>query len=900
MLVKAQPLKAPHPNALRSAQEVFFQVTGTSLSDPARRGELQRLDQVRMAAVVHALTRLPDETLTSTWWFDSQQPGPKLSLSYGVRSEQKKPRRSELTLADQLEHALREQFEITVAENAGNDTASDQWQYTFAIESTLDRSSLSPVSGRWSSGLPLAVRETPSWDLVFQLLAGMQTPVAVRMETMTCSVGLQGQVDQARRAWELHQGVQRFDQDRRAARGTMGVGVPTDGHSVGRLPTADSSTRWPTKALASIADLAGGTPLQLRLTVSSSARAEAFSVATALCDAVFECGTARVVEAATAASTTTETLLDHARTLVRAQDVARVLAFPRIEAPYLLPMTTADPGCDNEAGALLGTRFDELVWKPTDVVVRQPWLRFLQHQLVSGINGSGKSVLLTQLIAEAARADPAIPVLFMTFAKDEGSGLLDWLKSDDPRLRAFARKLRIYGPHPEAVMPIRISPFANDEETPEEVADVLCRLIQAAVTLEGPLSANVLDAILSLRHAMARDGSIRILNDLIDAVRQAQRDKGYSEDVCRDLGGAFESRISKLTQGLCGGIFRAGSSQPAVEEVLERPHVVSLGRVDVEIAAMFVVDFLLRLERHLVKNNPGTGSGRPRLIIIMDEVQVVAPRDPARGAGDQPVASMEAARLIRHAVKVLRGLGVVVIIASQHPGSIDEELVKAVGGHLALAQNQTAEKDEIAGLMGLDGQQIAQLNGLSRGQAFFRGPGMASPLRIATPFEAGVHDHKPKSDADVAAHYAKSQDARALTIRRCDDELTLREARYIAVARALRQDRHDLNDLAKARETARAETQRPEVAGQILREVDQAEAILKRRVAQRTRRFERQWSQTLRGLPAWLTQWAAQTRRHAKQRRAVESLCRRHARLERAYQRLSTRSSQRALRFDST
>lgn len=897
MLVKAQPLKAPHPNALRSAQEVFFQVTGTSLSDPARRGELQRLDQVRMASAVHALARLPDEILTSTWRFDPQETGPKLSVSYGVRSEQKKPRRSELTLADQLEHALREQFEITVAENTGDDTTGDQWQHTFAIESTLDRSSLSPVSGRWSSGLPLAVREAPSWDLVFQLLAGMQAPVTVRMETTTCSEGLQDQIDQARRAWELHQGVQRLDQDRRAARGTSGSGVPSDGHPVGHLPTADSSTRWPTKALTSIAELAGGTPLQLRLTVSSSARAEAFSVATALCDAVFECGTARVVEAATAASTTTETLLDHARTLVSVQDAVRVLAFPRIEAPYFLPTTPADLDCDNEAGALLGTRFDELLWKPTDVVVRQPWLRFLQHLLVTGINGSGKSVLLTQLIAEAARAEPAIPILFMTFAKDEGSGLLDWLKSDDPRLRAFARKLRIYGPHPEAVMPIRISPFAHEDERPEEVADCVYRNIKAAVALEGPLGANVLEAGLSLCQAMAKDGSVRILSDLVDAVRQVQQDKGYSADVCRDLGGAFESRISELTEGLCGAIFRAGSPQPAVKDVLERPHVMALGRVDVEIAAMFLVDFLRRLERHLIRNNPADRGGRPRLIIVMDEVQVVAPRDPARGVGDQPVASAEAARLIRHAVKVLRALGVVVIIASQHPGSIDEELVKAVGGHLALAQNQTAEKEEIGGLMGLDGQQIAQLNALKRGHAFFRGPGMPSPQRVVIPFEAGVHDHEPKSDIEVAAHYAASRDARALTILRCRDELALREARCIAVLRALRQDRKDLHGLGLARQAARAETQRPEIARQVLCEVDRAEGILMRRVTLRARCFERQWSQTLRELPVWLTEWAAQTRRNAKQRGEVEPLCLRHKRLTRAYQRLAARSSHEALRL---
>jgi len=900
MLVKAQPTKTPRPNTAQALCSAAFRVTGTSSSDPVRRGELQRLDQVRMAAVVRALSQVPDTTLSSTWRFDPrpQNSGSKLGLSYEVQTGPNAPSNAENALVDQLEHALRGQFEIAAAEDSPAGPTGELPLYTFVIEATLDAPSLSPASGRWSSGLPLAVRDVPDWVLPLQLLAGMHAPLTVRLKTTACSGDLQTQIDQERRAWELHQGVQRLDQDRGAARRVSGSGVPTEGHPVGRLATADSSTRWPTKALSSIAEIAGGTPLQLSLTVSSSVRAEAFTLATALCEAVFECGTARVVEASAAATTTPETLLDHARTLVCAQDVVRVLTFPRIESPYLLPVAAADSGGDVAAGALLGTRFDELVWQSTDVVVRQPWLRFLQHLLVTGINGSGKSVLLTQVIAEAARAEPAIPILFMTFAKDEGSGLLDWLKSDDPQLRVFARKLRVYGPHPGAALPIRSSPFALEDAAPEEVADAVYRIIKAAVALEGPLGANVLEASLSLCHEMAKDGSVRILNDLVDAVRQIQQDKGYSADVCRDLGGAFESRISELTEGLCGAIFRAGTPQPAVEDVLERPHVLALGRVDVEIAAMFIVDFLSRLERHLIKNNPADRGDHPQLIIVMDEVQVVAPRDPARGVGDQPVASLEAARQIRHAVKVLRALGVVVIIASQHPGSIDEELVKAVGGHLALAQNQTAEKDEIGGLMGLDGQQIAQLNGLSRGHAFFRGPGMSSPQRVVVPFEPGVHGHEPKSDVEVAAHYAASRDARALTMLRCSDELALREARCVALASALRQDRYDLRGLDHARQAASADTQRPEIAHAVLREVDQAEAILRRRVALRARRFERQWSQTLRELPAWLTEWAAQTRRHAKQGLEVELLCRRHMRLERAYQRLAARSSHQALRLD--
>lgn len=892
MLVKARSVENDKRGASRDGFR-SLRVTALRPSDPLRRKELQRRDRVGMASVVSTLMLCPDATLTSTWDFDPAKVEPKLGLSYAIETKTEQNPQAAQRLFAQLKHTLQEPFEVIPAVACHpSGRPDDPPTSSFAIESTLDDSCLSPTPGRWSNGQPLAVRDNPDWAMALQVVAGTRGPITVTWSVGTTFVGdgLGDQLDLTRRAWELHRSIDRIDRGDGGTRQLLGVSVSDGKPSVGRLPTADAATRWPTTQLTQLAEIAGGPSVRMSLKVSSSTREDACMLATALCESIFEPGTARVVDVSACSGSAHGPLMELARTVLRARDAVRLLTFPRIDSPNLMPVAGCGKSKDYN-GASVGMCYDELIHRPSDVAAVLPWRSSLQHVFLSGVNGSGKTVCLLQLAAEGARSKPAIPMLFISFAKEVGSKFLGWRNCKDPQLRAYARDLLIYGLHPESPLPIRINPVHVGDCDPDEAADRAYRVIKAGVLLEGPLGGNTLEGCSVLCHDASRGSRPAILGDLPDTIRQVQEDNGYSDALRRDIGGAFESRISELTKGLNGATFRSLRPQPAIEAVMSRPHVFSLEGVDAEIAAMFLVDFFLRLQQFLVKTASSAKDGRPRLVIFMDEVQVVAPRDPARAAGDRPVASAEAARLIRDAVKVMREWGVAVIFASQHPGSIDEELVKAPGSHIALAQNQSAEKAEIAGLLGLDSQQAAQLNGLERGHALFRGPGMVRAKRIVIPFEPEIHVQASLSDAAIAAHYAGSPDARSLMIRSCQEDLELRESRYLTAARKLRRDLRDWRELACARRAAAADTHRPDTASQVLREVEQAVVSLRRGIDRRSRRFEQQWARTLRPIPAWLTQWASQGKRHVKQRRAVASLCRRQDRLERAYRRMARRAA---------
>jgi hypothetical protein len=348
--------------------------------------------------------------------------------------------------------------------------------------------------------------------------------------------------------------------------------------------------------------------------------------------------------------------------------------------------------------------------------------------------------------------------------------------------------------------------------------------------------------------------------------------------------------MGEVTGGQTGELFRSSASLPGIEDLLARPHVISCGLAPANATALFCTDLLLRLERWLITNPLQTDDGRPRVALILDELQAIAPRDPRSLGGDRPTASIEAAAIIAHCIKTLRSLGVSIIFASQHPRSISAELLKAPGTCLALRQSQIEERQELAGLIGLSPQQCEQLNGLEPGHGFVRSPGMKSPQRIVIPFITGIHDCPDLDDAELARHCAQSSHHRKLAIGSYQDQIAMREDRLLRAIAQLRQDRYRLHDLSQAAKIAKTHTDRPDTATQLLAEIRRVTTQIHSGLAQQSRQIERQWARTLTPPPEWLVSWAETTRRSVKQKKQVAELSRRHRRLAGAYRNWITRT----------
>jgi hypothetical protein len=756
--------------------------------------------------------------------------------------------------------------------------------------STLELASLYPVPGQYSPGQPLRVRSSIDWSMFLSSLADVAEPVIIRFQSVAARRdALYRQLDEAQRHWQLHQKQER----RRAKRQER---FASDSQQPRPRPSAEditSATRWATTALKALAEMA---PFARHLLtyIDAPAPQTAHYVADFTQRTVFEPGTAssescsarsQEVLPVIEGSGSADDLLSMAGTLCRTEEVARVLAGPLVDSPLMLPsMSASDDASTRKKTIVLGARFDEIVDRPseTETSLRLPQLT--NHVSAFGKTGFGKTSFIYQFISECAHLDPPLPVAYITLAKNEGPALLWWLKNSDPRLKAYAEQMVFYGLHASAPLKPTISPFALEDASPIEQAEHAHRVLKSAIALEGPLMGNCLEACLDLCHGMQQTGMTPIIADLPGAIRLVQRCLGYAREVQGNLGGAADSRLGELTGGQAGELFRSPSSLPRIEDLLERPHIISCGLAPGNATAMFCIDLLLRLERWLITYPLQADDGRPRVALILDEIQAIAPRDPRSLGGDRPNASIEAAAIIAHCIKTLRSLGVSIIFASQHPRSISAELLKAPGTCLALRESQIEERQELAGLLSLSQQQCEQLNGLDPGHGYVRSPGMKRPQRVVIPFIAGVHDCPVLDDAELARHCAQSSHHRKLAIGSYQDQVIMREDRLLRAIAQLRQDRHRLRDLSQAAQFAKTQKDRPDTAAQLLAEIRDVATQVHSDLAQQSQIIERRWARTLTSPPQWLVDWAETARRSVKQKKQVVELSRRHSRLAGVYQ----------------
>ena len=902
MLVQATPEPSSTYRTQLAQVTTCWRVMCVKKTKQHDRSEHRHVEHAMMVSALAALSECGGAAMDACWSIHPHRQSHRLEMRFSVPHDLADRSRGK-ALVRQISDALEPRFEFVRAKLRGRGKAvSNPTPHTVAIESTVEEFCLYPVAGTWSAGSPLSVRDSVDWPMLLRLLAHLNMPIAVRMQVSPVNLHeLSQQLDDARRRWELQRRIQRRD-DAEATTWRDPWGESADKpRRVAQAAPLTSDTKWPTRSLESLAATMALSPVHFAIHVSASHRATARAVAGVFQTAVFEPGTARAVDingSSGPGSPSRSGLLATARTLCPASGAAHLFTWPRHSTPsaYLLPSTSDYIDRPPRSSWLLGSLHDVFADKTTDLPVRPLWYELNRHALITGLPGSGKSALLTQLLAEAARADPPIPVLTLAFAKDEGTGLARWDKSTDPRLRAYARNLRVYGLHPGAPLQIRVNPFALPDANILEQADHLCRVVRCGIPTEGPLAANLLEAAMHLCRECHGQARLPILTDLAEAVEKVQREKGYSDTVLSDLSGAFASRMTELTCGLNGEVFRCPTSTPSIEDILKYPHYIAIGRVDIEIGAMFLVDLFKRLERHLIRtvgSDSSPNNSRPRLIISMDELQELCPRIRRRGSGDRPDPTLEAAMLVKHMVKVFRAYGVALVKSTQHSGSVEEDLVKAPGTHIAFAQAQETERQELRGLMGLDDQQYEQLNDLPVGHAYYSGPETDRAVRVVIPFEHGVHDLRPLDDQALASRCAASKSDRGETIRRCDAELTLREERYLRAARLLRKDRQAVDELQialrHADQAAMGDTSGDRTVDRLNQRIASEHEDIRRCVLRRHRAFERDWSQTLCPLPVWLTDWAQTARGSVAQRRSVRELQRRHNRLVRAYERLLTR-----------
>lgn len=873
---------------------------------PGRR-DRTRGDHAMATAALQALESCAHADLACEIGYDPKRLSDRLNICFELKQSARTKRQAN-ALISRIESALRLSFSIVRAKPNQIGGRARRFKYAVGIESTLKESCLLPARSQWSAGRPLAVRDAVDWPMLLSAISKQSEPFEIRMRMSSIDHSqMLGELDKARRQWELESRMRRHESNAGEDRRHLSIESASRPRRVVEVPPLNSSVRWPTRGLEALATLANQRPVYLRISAASENQALAHAMAEILQSAFFDKGTAQTSEIDPACGdlltlASEPNLYSFGRVACSVSDAAMLLLGPPrdISCPSLLRSFDEAASQPEKESFLLGMQYDEFADRVTDVPVRPLWKGLNQHAMLDGLSGTGKTSLFTQLQSEAARADPPISFLSLSFAKNESSAITGWKNSRDPRLRDCARRSRVYGLHPSAPLQARVSPFGLEGADPLERADHGYRVIRCGVSAEGPLAGLFLDGTNRLCQKPDALKHPSVLTDLVGAMTQSQEDAGYTDNVKADIGGAGQTRLNTLTKGINGEVFRATVSTPAVADLLKDPHVISLGHVDLNIAAMFLVDLFLRLYRYLILN-PVCGkkntNGRPRLILFLDEFQEISPRFVAHGPSDQPNPIIEVARLIRRMLKVFRAYDVPVFLGTQHVGAVDEESVKAPGTHFAFAQRHGTERREIAEVMNLSPEQCERLNDLPVGHGYYRSPpsttpglvGSDRPVRVVIPFDPEIHGLKPVDDATLATRCANSKADRHLTIKRCDDELTLREQRLTQALHRLLSDRRSLSRLRRAGVHADAAAAGDASHKALRQKIDAQCAVIRKASNRRHRAFAGDWTQTLRPLPPWLAAWAAAAKERAPHRIKFLGLQRRHDRLVRGYARLALR-----------
>lgn len=412
---------------------------------------------------------------------------------------------------------------------------------------------------------------------------------------------------------------------------------------------------------------------------------------------------------------------------------------------FRLPMATSGPFCcasrDTDPPRepeenTIPVGIDDLGETMHGDVVRGISLKTLtRHLFVSGMCGSGKTVLLMSLLISLWRK--RIPFLHIEPVKTESRALKQLGENEYPGASDLARDLRIYTPGNNALSPLQINPLQVPEGISiEEHIAMLESCFQAIMPMSGPLPG-ILKEALERVYWNRQAGDVPCIADLLAEAEAALAAKGYSPSTYSDLRGAIETRLGNLTRGAMGRVLQGRRDNPTMAELLSAPGILELERLSQDHACFLTLFILMRLRQEL-RSMPAA-NGDLRYVLIIDEAHnIVGTNTNASPSEDFPDPKAYAAECVSRLLAELRALGIGIVIADQMPTAVAAEVVKHPATKVTFQLVHSEDRATIGAAMLFGDSEYEEIARLRPGEAYLFAPGYHYPQRIRT---VNLHEH---------------------------------------------------------------------------------------------------------------------------------------------------------------
>lgn len=356
-----------------------------------------------------------------------------------------------------------------------------------------------------------------------------------------------------------------------------------------------------------------------------------------------------------------------------------------------------------------------------------------RHTFVCGATGSGKSMTVRHLLAEASRI--GLPWLVIEPAKAEYAVM-------SRRLAELGAEVVVIRPGDPEQPPAGFNPLEPAPGFPLQThVDLLRALFLAAFESHEPFPQILATALgrcyedlgwdLALGRPVnpAQDLPYPTLGDLQRVAATVVAEIGYGPEVAADVHGFIKVRLNSLRLGTTGRVFEGGHVLD-FQRLRERNVVLEIEDVGDDMDKAFLMGaVLMRLTEHLrVRSKDVVEHGLTHLLVIEEAHRLL--RRPDSGTTGPAAHAVE---MFASLLAEVRAYGEGIIIAEQIPSKLIVDVIKNTAVKIVHRLPAHDDRDTVGATINLDPVQSRHLVSLVPGQgAVFTG-GMDRPLLVRMP-----------------------------------------------------------------------------------------------------------------------------------------------------------------------
>jgi hypothetical protein len=390
------------------------------------------------------------------------------------------------------------------------------------------------------------------------------------------------------------------------------------------------------------------------------------------------------------------------------------------------------------------------------------------HTLVAGVNGSGKSNTIRQLLTGLHTGNNSTPFMVIEPAKDE---YVEWAIEYNRGLPPDSeRRIDIYMPGVNQwngkplTEALQLNPFDVIWTDPEAEPQVLAHIDRLrSVLLSAFPMQEVLPVLLDeLIYHVYDEPPIKLSEDfrprfdhmlwptvtkMLESVDAVVNTKGYEPRIASNLRAALKTRLHSLRRGWKRDVFDCRRSTQW-DRLFKHSAVINLSAMGDDSDKCLAMSLLLQFlyEYRQAQGRQATSPSVPLLhVTVIEEAHRVMMRQPVTlGNGAHPQA--KAAEMFANMLSEIRAYGEGFVIADQVPVRLIPDAIKNTNLKIVHRLIATDDREAMAGCMNMTSEQTAMLSRLDKGYAIAFGERDNTPCWIKVqecPIKSGQPPHDP-------------------------------------------------------------------------------------------------------------------------------------------------------------